>query len=60
MSLATSPTDEEIHAAISSPARDTWRMFRRNTAAVTGLVVFLVIVVATLIGPYLYRVDPFA
>ena len=36
-----------------------WRRFRRNLAALAGLVVLGVIVAATFVGPLVYRVDPF-
>ena len=42
-----------------SPMRETVRMFFRNYAAVAGAVVLLVVVAITLVGPYLYTVDPF-
>ena len=37
-----------------------WQVFRRNKAAMTGLVILLIIVLATIFGPMLYRVSPFA
>jgi peptide/nickel transport system permease protein len=57
----TAIAEEEIAAQeIPSPGREAWRMFRRNAAAVAGLLLFLAIVAMTLAGPYLYPVDPFA
>jgi peptide/nickel transport system permease protein len=41
------------------PLREAWRMFRRNGAAVAGLVVLLCVIAITLLGPSIYRVDPF-
>ncbi len=37
---------------------DVWRQFRSHKGAMAGTVVFLVIVLATLIGPFIYGVDP--
>lgn len=42
-----------------SQAGDAWRMFRRNKAGLGGLVVLTLILLMTLLGPYLYPVDPF-
>ena len=36
-----------------------WNAYRRNLAAVLGGVLFIAIVLMTLVGPQLYRVDPF-
>lgn len=43
----------------ASPAMETWRMFRRNGVAGVGLFILSVIILMTLFGPVLYRVDPF-
>lgn len=37
---------------------DVWLQFRHHTGALIGVAVFLVIVVAVAIGPYLHDVDP--
>jgi peptide/nickel transport system permease protein len=42
-----------------SPSREAWRMFRRNHTAVAGLLLLLLIMGATLLGPSLYPIDPF-
>ena len=42
-----------------SPAREAWRMFLRNKAAVFGLILFSAVLVFAIVGPYLYDVDPF-
>jgi peptide/nickel transport system permease protein len=42
-----------------SPSREAWRMFRRNHTAVAGLLLLLLIMGATLLGPFLYPIDPF-
>ena len=36
-----------------------WRRFRRNRAAVAGLVVLLLVVAAAIFGPMLHPLDPF-
>ncbi len=36
--------------------RDAWRQFRRHHLAVAGMVVLVILLVATLFGPFLYRV----
>lgn len=42
-----------------SPTAEAWRMFVRNKAAVLGLILFIIVLLITFIGPYLYEVDPF-
>ena len=39
-----------------SPARETWRRFRRHVLAVTGAIVLLILVLAVLVGPLLWPV----
>ncbi len=39
-----------------SPALETWRRFRRHALAVTGAIVLLILVLAVLVGPYLWPV----
>jgi len=39
--------------------REFWRRYRKNPAAVGGLVVVFLIVLLALVGPYVYDVDPF-
>lgn len=41
-----------------SPLAEAWTMFRRNKAAMFGLILLSCIVIMTLAGPFLYRVDP--
>lgn len=41
------------------PWREAWSVFRRNYAAVAGLVILVVIVAGAVAGPWLYTVDPF-
>lgn len=42
-----------------SPAREAWRVFRRNVPAVAGAVILAVIVGVTLVGIFFYSGDPF-
>ncbi len=41
-----------------SPLQDAWASFRRNRAAALGLVLLAMIVAMTLLGPFIYPVDP--
>lgn len=67
MSLVSDPAEravaviEEPETVLpeATPLADAWRMFRRNRAACAGLGILLGIVLMMLIGPLLYRVDPF-
>ncbi|MFD1507845.1 ABC transporter permease [Lacimonas salitolerans] len=42
-----------------SPAREAWRMFRRNIPALAGTAMLTVIVLATLYGSFIYTGNPF-
>ncbi len=42
-----------------SPLSEAWGMFRRNHAAMAGLVVLILIVLGAIFGPYLYPGAPF-
>ncbi len=42
-----------------SPASEAWSMFRRNHAAVAGLIVLSVIFAIAIFGPFYYKEDPF-
>jgi len=42
-----------------SPAREAWRMFRRNKAAVGGLILLGLIVAMALLAPIVYPADPY-
>ena len=44
------------HARYVSPARDTWRRFRRHRLAVVGLAVLTLMTLAVAFGPFLWRV----
>lgn len=51
------PTIPEYVA--ESPAREAWRMYRRNLPAVVGALILLGIVGATLYGAFFFTGDPF-
>lgn len=51
------PTMPEYVA--ESPAREAWRMYRRNLPAVVGALILLGIVGATLYGAFFFTGDPF-
>src|SRR5258707_5292817 len=64
--MATGITARELirHATVADdalrrPSRslwsDAWRQFRRHRLAMFGVVVFSILLVATLIGPFVYR-----
>ena len=42
-----------------SPFSEAWDMFRRNYAAVAGLIVLILITIGAIIGPVLYPTDPY-
>jgi peptide/nickel transport system permease protein len=50
----TAPSIEAL-----SPWREAWRVFRSNKAALLGLALLSVVVIAMLVGPDLYGVAPF-
>lgn len=41
------------------PMAEAWEMFRGNHAAMVALVVLTLIIIAAIIGPYIYPTDPF-
>lgn len=53
----TAPTVSAIQA--ESPTRQALRMYLRNPAGMLGLVLLTCIVLVTLVGPWVYPVDPF-
>jgi peptide/nickel transport system permease protein len=64
--MATGITAQELirpatvaDAALRRPPRslwsDTWRQFRRHRLAIFGVIVFSILLLATLIGPFIYR-----
>jgi len=53
------PVPEEVIEKARHPLAETAGMFVRNHAAVAGLVVLVVIILAAIFGPYIYPTDPF-
>jgi peptide/nickel transport system permease protein len=51
-------TEMTLHAAPSGSFIEGWSIFRRNRAALFGLVLLGAIVAMTLFGPLIYRTDP--
>ena len=51
-------TQTTLHVAPSSPFIEGWSIFRRNRAALFGLVLLGAIVAMTMFGPLIYRTDP--
>jgi len=54
-----SPTKQNLTQPTYSPTAEAWRMFVRNKAAVLGLILFVIVLIFSLIGPYVYEIDPF-
>ena len=42
-----------------SLSQDVWRQFRKHKGAMIGLIILILIVLLTVLGPFVYRVDPF-
>ena len=61
--LGPQETPEVVDAGLGQRHRslrqDVWRQFRRHKGAVVGLVILTIIVLATLLGPIFYPMDPF-
>jgi len=53
--VALAPVSEK-HRSLS---QDVWRQFRKHKGAMIGLVILIIIVLVTVLGPFVYRVDPF-
>jgi peptide/nickel transport system permease protein len=49
---------QEAESAYRSLWVDVWRQFRTHSGAVVGVVVFLGIILAVTVGPYLHDIDP--
>jgi len=60
----TDTTPEPVHSSNQTGEvsrsywADVWRQFRSHKGAMAGAIVFFGIVLATLLGPYIYNVDP--
>ena len=60
MSTVTSPAAESAQTIkVEHPVLETARMFARNWAAMLGLILLVLIVLTSIVGPILYPVDPF-
>lgn len=55
--MSDQTTDATVKA--QSPLSEAWDMFRRNHAAMAGLVVLCLIVLGAIFGPYIYPGEPF-
>ena len=53
------PAAAPLAVVVLSPAREAWRVFRRNKAAMLGLVLLCCITLVMVLGPGLYGVKPF-
>lgn len=51
--------DAPLVVPVEHPVAEAWRMYRRNVAALAGLVTLLVIILISIFGPMVYPVDPF-
>jgi peptide/nickel transport system permease protein len=51
------PGGGELHRSLR---QDVWRQFKKHKGAVVGLVLLGLIVFATIFGPMLYGIDPYA
>ncbi len=51
---------EQAQEKYRSLRSDVWRQFRRHKGAVVGLVLLVIILVGSFLGPFIYPLDPFA
>jgi peptide/nickel transport system permease protein len=58
MSLAE-PTNINTELVAAHPLREMIRVYRGNKSALLGLLLFIFILLLTMVGPFIYRVDPF-
>lgn len=56
---AEPPDAEAVVVRAESPLREAARMFLRNRSAVVGLVLLTAVVATSILGPWLYAIDPF-
>jgi peptide/nickel transport system permease protein len=66
MATTQERADQQTDAALApvsekhrSLSQDVWRQFRKHKGAMIGLVILIIIVLVTVLGPFVYRVDPF-
>jgi peptide/nickel transport system permease protein len=58
-SAAPGPGTGPVALEVLSPSREAWRVFRRNKAAMLGLVLLSGVILAMVLGPTLYPVPAF-
>ena len=51
--------NSEFVEQASSPSAEAWEMFKRNHAAMAGLVILFVVTIGSIFGPLIYTTDPF-
>lgn len=52
-------TDTPVLPPSRSPMREAWDKFASNRAAFVGLIVFVLIIIAAIFGPWAYGTDPY-
>jgi peptide/nickel transport system permease protein len=52
-------TDAPVMPPSRSPRREAWDKFASNRAALLGLIIFVLITIAAIFGPWLYGTDPY-
>jgi len=53
------PVGEALQQQHRSLREDVWRQFKRHKGGVVGLFLLILIVIVTILGPYIWSVDPF-
>ncbi|MCP3473195.1 ABC transporter permease [Bradyrhizobium sp. CCGUVB1N3] len=56
LTLASPSAEKAAERAVYSPWRETWRRFRRHRLAVLSAFLLLLLILAVLVGPFLWRV----
>ena len=59
MMTAQPPSSQARPVPVLSPAREAWRVFRGNKAAMLGLVLLVLLMLVMVLGPAWYGVAPF-
>jgi peptide/nickel transport system permease protein len=57
-SVASAPAPDTLPLA-EHPAREALRMFLRNPSAIAGMVMLAIVLLVTIVGPWVYPADPF-
>jgi peptide/nickel transport system permease protein len=58
--LTADRADELVASPVSSPARDAWRRFRVNYAAIASLAILIFVVLIALFAPFMHTTNPLA